>query len=98
MDRRTGEWEIKRTYWECIDEKCPRNHSLLYTLHRVFCGLQELVLMGFDIQTVRYIHDQRAGHTWENRGWQCVGMMTEEWIHTIWSEQGNLQASGTSVR
>ena len=54
--------------------------------------------MGFDIQTVGYIHDQGAGHTWENGRWQRVGAMMEEGMLTIGSEQENPRASGISVR
>ena len=55
--------ETGRTYRECINEKCTGNHDLLHIFHRMFCGLQEPVFVRFDVQTVGYLHDQRAGHT-----------------------------------
>ena len=58
----TGESDTERTYWECVNEKCTGNLDPLRVLYRVFCRLQESVFMRLDVQTVRYIHDQRAGH------------------------------------
>ena len=55
--------ETERTYRECVDEKCAGDYNTLETFHRVFCRLQEPVFVRLNIQTVRYLHDQRAGHT-----------------------------------
>ena len=58
-----SESETERTHWECVNEKCTGNLDPLRVLYRVFCCLQELVFVRLDVQTVRYIHDQCAGHT-----------------------------------
>ena len=60
----------------------------------MFSGLQEFVLVRFDIQTICDLNDQRAGHTWKSESQPSVSTeIPSEGTRTNGHDQGNRRAS-----
>ena len=66
----------------------------------MLCSLQELVFVGFDIQTVCDFHDQRAGHAGEGLKLAFRGYYEDPFYgkHTIVRGRENRQGCQQGVR